>query len=58
MREEVGIMPKKRTYQVAREQLTAAEWDHLSNRLFPLMRELKNKARANLARREGRDERG
>ena len=44
-------MPKKRTYQVAREQLTAAEWDHLSNRLFPLMRELKAKARANMARK-------
>lgn len=44
-------MPKKRTYQVARDQLTAADWDHLSNRLFPLMRELKAKARANMARK-------
>ena len=44
-------MPKTRPYQVRREQLTAAEWDHLSNRLFPLMRELKAKARANIARK-------
>lgn len=50
-KEEVGIMPKTRPYQVRREQLTAAEWDHLSNRLFPLMRELKAKARANIARK-------
>jgi len=58
MREEVGIMPKKRTYQVTRKQLTSEEWEHLSKRVFPLLRELKAKARANLARREGRDERG
>ena len=51
-------MPKKRTYQVTRKQLTSEEWEHLSKRVFPLLRELKAKARANLARREGRDERG
>lgn len=38
-------------YQVTRKQLSDSDWDHLSNRLFPLMRELKAKARANMARK-------
>ncbi len=41
----------RKPYQVRRQDLTDQEWEYLSTKLFPLMKELKRKA---MAARESR----
>ena len=44
----------RKPYQVRREDLTDAQWEYLSTRLFPLMKELKRKAREAMAAKEAK----
>ena len=41
-------MASRGSFQIKDEHLTAQQRDHLNNRLFPLIRDLKRKARARL----------
>jgi len=43
---------QSRPEQIRREHLTDAEWEHLTSRVFPLLVELKRKARQRLAEKE------
>jgi len=44
----------RKPYQIRREDLTDDQWDYLNTRLFPLLREMKRKAREAMAAKEAK----
>jgi|LGVE01.1.fsa_nt_gb hypothetical protein len=48
----MAVQPEKRKPQIKREWLTDAQWNHMDQVLFPLLKRLKAKAQARMAELE------